>query len=97
LFFKTLYYKPTTNFKASQNNSTVSISADEDGFLDGSVINLTTGTYSYTDSFADNVLSTDNIYSSNKYPITISGGQMVLNGDALLSLPDVQPVMKVKL
>jgi hypothetical protein len=28
------YYKPTTNFKASQNNLSVSISADEDGFLD---------------------------------------------------------------
>ncbi len=49
LYFKTLYYKPTTNFKASQNNSTVSISADEDGFLDGSVINLTTGTLTIPD------------------------------------------------
>jgi hypothetical protein len=36
------YYKPTTNFKASQNNLTVSVSADEDGFLNGSVINLVT-------------------------------------------------------
>ena len=36
------YYKPTTNFKASQNNSTVSISADEDGFIEGSSTNLTT-------------------------------------------------------
>jgi len=46
-YFKTLYYKPTTNFKASQNNLSVSVSADEDGFLDGSVLNLTTGTYTW--------------------------------------------------
>ena len=32
------YYKPTTNFKASQNNLNVSISADEDGFLNGAVL-----------------------------------------------------------
>ena len=49
------YYKPTTNFKASQNNQTVSISADEDGFLDGSVINLTTG--SYTAEVNKNILN----------------------------------------
>ena len=49
LFFKTLYYKPTTNFKASQNNSTMQISADEDGFLDWAVINLTTGAFTTPD------------------------------------------------
>lgn len=46
-YFKTLYYKPTTNFKASQNNLNVSISADEDGFLNGSVINFLTWAYSW--------------------------------------------------
>jgi len=45
------YYKPTTNFKASQNNQTVSISADEDGFLNGSVINLVTWTATFTETF----------------------------------------------
>lgn len=47
LYFKTLYYKPTTNFKASQNNSTVSISADEDGFLEASKIDLTTWQFTF--------------------------------------------------
>lgn len=42
------YYKPTTNFKASQNNLSVSVPADEDGFLDWAVINRVNGTYSYT-------------------------------------------------
>ena len=51
LYFKTLYYRPTTNFKASQNNSTVSISADEDGFLNWSIINLSTGIASFTETF----------------------------------------------
>lgn len=50
-YFKTLYYKPTTNFKASQNNLSVSISADEDGFLNGSVINLSTWTATFTETF----------------------------------------------
>ena len=50
-YFKTLYYKPTTNFKASQNNQSVSISADEDGFLNGSVINLQTWTATFTETF----------------------------------------------
>lgn len=45
------YYKPTTNFKASQNNLSVSISADEDGFLNGSVINLQTWTATFTETF----------------------------------------------
>lgn len=45
------YYKPTTNFKASQNNQSVSISADEDGFLNGSVINLQTWTATFTETF----------------------------------------------
>lgn len=49
LYFKTLYYKPTTNFKASQNNSTVSISADEYWFLDWMVINRLTGAFSVPD------------------------------------------------
>lgn len=52
LYFKTLYYKPTTNFKASQNNQSVSISADEDGFLNWSVYNLSTGTATFTETFA---------------------------------------------
>lgn len=51
LYFKTLYYKPTTNFKASQNNLSVSVSADEDGFLNGSVINLQTWTATFTETF----------------------------------------------
>lgn len=50
-YFKTLYYKPTTNFKASQNNQTVSISADEEGFLNWSIINLSTGIASFTETF----------------------------------------------
>lgn len=41
------YYKPTTNFKASQNNLNVSISADEDGFLEAWKINLLTGQYTF--------------------------------------------------
>jgi len=48
MYFKTLYYKPTTNFKASQNNLSVSINADEDGFLNTGVYNLLTGTYSFS-------------------------------------------------
>ena len=50
-YFKTLYYKPTTNFKASQNNLTVSVSADEDGFLNGSVINFLNWTATFTETF----------------------------------------------
>jgi hypothetical protein len=50
-YFKELYYKPTTNFKASQNNLSVSVSADEDGFLNGSVINLQTWTATFTETF----------------------------------------------
>lgn len=46
-YFKTLYYKPTTNFKASQNNLSVSISADKDGFLQAGKINLLTGAYTF--------------------------------------------------
>ena len=42
------YYKPTTNFKASQNNLNVSISADEDGFLNTGVYTLTNWTYSFS-------------------------------------------------
>lgn len=45
------YYKPTTNFQASQNNSTVSISAREDGVLNWSVINLVNGTATFTETF----------------------------------------------
>ena len=41
------YYKPTTNFKASQNNLSVSVSTDEYGFLNGSVINFLTWAYSW--------------------------------------------------
>lgn len=51
-YFKTLYYKPTTNFKASQNNLNVSISADEDGFLNGSVINFLNWTATFTETFS---------------------------------------------
>lgn len=50
-YFKTLYYKPTTNFKASQNNETLSISADEDGFLNWSILNLVTWTATFTETF----------------------------------------------
>lgn len=46
-YFKTLYYKPTTNFKASQNNLNVSVSADEDGFLEAWKINFLTGQYTF--------------------------------------------------
>lgn len=42
------YYKPTTSFTARQNNQEINISADEDGFLDGSVVSLLNGTYSFT-------------------------------------------------
>lgn len=62
-YFKTLYYKPTTNFKASQNNSTVSISADEDGFLNTSKYDLTTWTYNFTHT-NDTTLLIWSIYSS---------------------------------
>ncbi len=41
------YYKPTTNFKASQNNLSVSVNADEDGFLEAWKINLLTGQYTF--------------------------------------------------
>ena len=47
LYFKTLYYKPTTNFKASQNNLSVSVSADEDGFLEAGKIGITTWRYTF--------------------------------------------------
>ena len=57
-YFKTLYYKPTTNFKASQNNSTVSISADEDGFQYWSVLNLSTWTYSFATPYSLTTWST---------------------------------------
>jgi len=46
-YFKTLYYKPTTNFKASQNNLSLSISADEDGFLNGAIINKVNWTFTW--------------------------------------------------
>ena len=66
-YFKTLYYKPTTNFKASQNNSTMQISADEDGFLDGSVINLTTGAYSYSDTITTWDIKNNNYFEWNAW------------------------------
>jgi len=75
-YFKTLYYKPTTNFKASQNNTSISISADEDGFLDGSVTSLVNGTYSFTKTYAGNETEiAKNYYYS--YNVT---GQGLLEG-----------------
>jgi len=44
-YYKSLYYKPTTSLKASQNNSSVSMTADEDGFNDGTIINLKTSKF----------------------------------------------------
>ncbi len=72
LYFKTLYYKPTTNFKASQNNSTVSISADEDGFLNWSVINLLTWTYTWA---LATVLGTS--FKPNCFAVTDATGDIV--------------------
>ena len=70
------YYKPTTNFKASQNNTSISISADEDGFLDGSVISLVNGTYSFIKTYAGNETEiAKNYYYS--YNVT---GQGLLEG-----------------
>ena len=62
-YFKTLYYKPTTNFKASQNNSTVSISADEDGFLNTWVHNLSTWTFSFSQLNDTSALMSWSLYS----------------------------------
>jgi hypothetical protein len=45
------YYKPTTNFKASQNNLSVSVSADDDWFLNGSVRNFLTWVTTFTETF----------------------------------------------
>ena len=62
LYFKTLYYKPTTNFKASQNNSTVTLSADEDGFNDWAIVNLSTGTYTDIKNFGTSYTGYLSIY-----------------------------------
>lgn len=51
MYFKTLYYKPTTNFKASQNNTSISISADEDGFNDWAILNIANWTYTDAKNF----------------------------------------------
>ena len=67
MYFKTLYYKPTTNFKASQNNSTVSISADEDGFLHSSKLDLTTWAFTYTDSITTWDTANNNYYDWNAF------------------------------
>ena len=77
--FVTLYYKPTTNFKASQNNSTVSISADEDGFLNTSIINLTTGAYSWWMWATPTDLSMGtNVFRSTAWPWTAVGSQTII-------------------
>lgn len=55
LYFTEQYYKPTTSFTARQNNVLVNIPADEDGFLDGSVIDIVNGTYSFTKDFRANL------------------------------------------
>ena len=47
MYFKTLYYEPTTNFEVSQNNSNVVILSDENGFLEWSVINFQTGKFTW--------------------------------------------------
>lgn len=79
MYFNTLYYKPTTNFKASQNNLNVSISADEDGFLNGSVINLTTGAYSWWMWATPTDLSMGtNVFRSTAWPWTAVGSQTII-------------------
>lgn len=80
LYFNTRYYKPTTNFKASQNNSTVSISADEDGFAEWAVINLLTGAYVWgLWVSATDLLTSSSIYSATAWPWTAVGTQTILN------------------
>jgi len=51
LYFKTLYYKPTTSFNASLNWDSLSLKADEDWFLNGSKVDLVNWVVNYTETF----------------------------------------------
>ena len=53
LYFKTLYYKPCTNLKASLNWDIIDLSADSDWFLDWSVIDLENWKYSFVTKTTD--------------------------------------------
>ena len=91
------YYKPTTNFKASQNNSTVSISADEDGFRDDWVINLSTWTYTYSDNYTNELKTIGSIYAVNTpylFVDTANSRFFVNESMSTPTRPDRQPIFK---
>ncbi len=76
LYFKTLYYKPTTNFKASQNNLEVDISADEEWFIENSVLGITTWTWSFTDPITSWQIQ-NNMYFSRSTWCTVTASNTV--------------------
>ena len=80
MYFKTLYYKPTTNFKASQNNLNVSISADEDGFAEWAVTNLLTWAYTWgLWASATDLLTWASVYSATAWAWPIVTTQSIIN------------------
>jgi len=81
LYFKTLYYKPTTNFKASQNNLSVSVSADEDGFIEWSVLNVTTWAWSFNDTVNDGSIN-NNMYFYRTPWVTFDSNLVKFSGAA---------------
>lgn len=62
-YFKSLYYKPTTNFEAFENNAVASVSTDESGFLEWSVINLQTGKFTWNSWIGSALYNTKPYYS----------------------------------
>jgi hypothetical protein len=80
-YSKLLYYKPTTNFKASQNNLSVSVSADEDGFIEWSVLNVTTWAWSFNDTVNDGSIN-NNMYFYRTPWVTFDSNLVKFSGAA---------------
>lgn len=64
VYFKSIYYRPTTSFTASQNNLTVNITDSEYGFLESSVINVSTGTFTWNSGLGSSNY-VDSLYSAS--------------------------------
>ena len=90
MYYKELYYKPTANFTARQNNETVSISADEDGFLDGAKVDLENGKYRY-ESTISNIKNS--VYEATGKFYTVDNGYLYCK-QAYSGITDTKIVIK---
>jgi len=79
IYHKTLYYKPCTTIGAKVNWQSVEISADSDGFLEWTTLDLESGIWTFTDSVNDNTVQ-NNMYVERSSGCTFSSNTVQFSG-----------------